>query len=38
MKTLWGSWSIGVVERENINKASERGMKDWAGFKVFFGG
>lgn len=38
MKTLWGSWSIGVVEKNDIKKASERGMKDWAGFKMFFGG
>ena len=38
MKTLWGSWSVGVVERGDIDKASNRGMKDWAGFKMFFGG
>ena len=38
MKTLWGSWSVGVVEKEDISKSSARGMKDWAGFKIFFGG
>lgn len=38
MKTLWGSWCVGVVEREDAGKASQRGMKDWKGFKMFFGG
>jgi L-ascorbate metabolism protein UlaG (beta-lactamase superfamily) len=38
MKTLWGSWCVGVVERGDVGKASERGMKDWSGFKMFFGG
>jgi L-ascorbate metabolism protein UlaG (beta-lactamase superfamily) len=38
MKTLWGSWCVGVVEKGDIEKASERGMKDWEGFKWFFGG
>jgi N-acyl-phosphatidylethanolamine-hydrolysing phospholipase D len=38
MKTLWGSWCIGVVEKEDIDKATERGMKDLSGFKWFFGG
>ncbi|WRT66303.1 uncharacterized protein IL334_003257 [Kwoniella shivajii] len=38
MTTLWGSWCLGVVEQEENDKAIERGMKDWIGFKVFFGG
>jgi len=38
MKTLWGSWCVGVVESGDIGKAEKRGMKDWSGFKMFFGG
>lgn len=38
MKTLWGSWCVGVVENEDIEKAETRGMKDFSGFKMFFGG
>jgi N-acyl-phosphatidylethanolamine-hydrolysing phospholipase D len=38
MKTLWGSWCVGVVESEDIEKAEKRGMKDWSGFNMFFGG
>jgi len=38
MKTLWGSWCVGVVEKEDLGKAKERGMKDWSGFNLFFGG
>jgi len=38
MKTLWGSWCVGVVDQGDIKKAEQRGMKDWSGFKMFFGG
>lgn len=38
MTTLWGSWCVGVVEDEDSERAVEVGMKDWKGFKVFFGG
>lgn len=38
MKTLWGSWCVGVVESKDACKAAQRGMKDWDGFKMFFGG
>ena len=38
MKTLWGSWCVGVVEQQDASKALQRGMKDWVGFKMFFGG
>ncbi|WVQ67735.1 uncharacterized protein L199_005940 [Kwoniella botswanensis] len=38
MTTLWGSWCFGVVEEEDRPKVNERGMRDWQGFKVFFGG
>jgi hypothetical protein len=38
MKTLWGSWCVGVVDQGDEKKAEKRGMKDWSGFKMFFGG
>ncbi|WVW83847.1 hypothetical protein I302_105868 [Kwoniella bestiolae CBS 10118] len=38
MTTLWGSWCFGVVEDEDRARANERGMRDWKGFKVYFGG
>ncbi|WVR06992.1 hypothetical protein IAU60_004030 [Kwoniella sp. DSM 27419] len=38
MTTLWGSWCLGVVEDEDRRKVGQRGMQDWAGFKVYFGG
>jgi N-acyl-phosphatidylethanolamine-hydrolysing phospholipase D len=38
MKTLWGSWCVGVVDQGDEKKAEQRGMKDWSGFKMFFGG
>ncbi|WWD17338.1 hypothetical protein CI109_101779 [Kwoniella shandongensis] len=38
MTTLWGSWCVGVVEEQDRQSAGERGMRDWEGFKVYFGG
>jgi N-acyl-phosphatidylethanolamine-hydrolysing phospholipase D len=38
MSTLWGSWCVGVVEESDAERALEAGMKEWEGFKVFFGG
>ncbi|KAK8864364.1 hypothetical protein IAR55_001611 [Kwoniella newhampshirensis] len=38
MTTLWGSWCVGVVEEKDRDRASERGMNGWEGFKVYFGG
>jgi L-ascorbate metabolism protein UlaG (beta-lactamase superfamily) len=38
MKTLWASWCIGVIEKEDADKAEERGMLGWKGFKLYFGG
>ena len=38
MKTLWGSWCVGVVEADDRQKAMRQGMKEWSGFKLFFGG
>lgn len=38
MTTLWGSWCVGVVEKEDEGRAGELGMRGWKGFKVFFGG
>ncbi|KAL7421799.1 hypothetical protein Q5752_003570 [Cryptotrichosporon argae] len=36
MRSLWGSWCVGVAGRGV--RASEPGMREWDGFKVFFGG
>jgi len=38
MTTLWASWCFGVIESEDAERADERGMKDWKGFKLYFGG
>ncbi|WWC61814.1 uncharacterized protein I303_104399 [Kwoniella dejecticola CBS 10117] len=38
MTTLWGSWCLGVVEPEDQDKVEKRGMLDWKGFKLYFGG
>ncbi|TYJ55675.1 hypothetical protein B9479_003578 [Cryptococcus floricola] len=38
MTTLWGSWCVGVVEDADREYALEPGMKDWKGFKAYFGG
>ncbi|KAK4685444.1 N-acyl-phosphatidylethanolamine-hydrolyzing phospholipase D, partial [Tremellales sp. Uapishka_1] len=38
MSTLWGSWTLGVVDPADEAQCAERGMRDWTGFKVFFGG
>ncbi|ORY34044.1 beta-lactamase superfamily domain-domain-containing protein [Naematelia encephala] len=38
MTTLWGSWCVGVVDDEDASKARQQGMKDWKGFRMFFGG
>lgn len=38
MTTLWGSWCVGVVEAADAGKVLERGMNDWKGFKIYFGG
>jgi N-acyl-phosphatidylethanolamine-hydrolysing phospholipase D len=38
MTTLWGSWCVGVVEKEDEGRARDLGMKGWKGFNVFFGG
>ncbi len=38
MTTLWGSWCVGVVAPEDLGRCRRGGMRDWKGFKVFFGG
>lgn len=38
MTTLWGSWCIGVVDRQDEGRAEQTGMRDWQGFKLYFGG
>ncbi|WVO16258.1 hypothetical protein L204_103932 [Cryptococcus depauperatus] len=38
MTTLWGSWCVGAVGQADRKIALDRGMKEWAGFKIFFGG
>ncbi|EAL23556.1 hypothetical protein CNBA2030 [Cryptococcus deneoformans B-3501A] len=38
MTTLWGSWCVGVVEAADAGKVLKRGMNDWKGFKIYFGG
>lgn len=38
MKTLWGSWCFGVIEKEDWERRGERGMQGWKGFKCYFGG
>jgi len=38
MTTLWASWCLGVIESEDVERAEERGMQGWKGFKLYFGG